>query len=256
MRPRALSYYGGKQKTAPWIASLLPMRQAYVEPYAGMLSVLLARPKADAEIASDLDGNVWNWWRCVRERGCEMARRLDWTPIGRREFEAARRLLFETPHSSALDVDRAVAFQMYVGVGRDSQTRRGGQWCPTYTKRGLSAWRWGPERFRALRDRIEDVQLECRPAADVLAACASRADAVVYCDPPYPSAHVGYRHHKVDVPQLAELLRAQKGFCAVSGYGGEWDGLGWTRTERPTMSGAAVGRGGPLRRVEVLWTNG
>ena len=72
----------------------------------------------------------------------------------------------------------------------------------------------------------------------------------------YPSAHVGYRHHKVDVPQLAELLRAQRGFCAVSGYGDEWDGLGWTRTERPTMSGAAVGRGGPLRRVEVLWTNG
>lgn len=101
MRPRGLNYYGGKQKTAPWIASLLPTRQAYLEPFAGMLSVLLARPKADVEIANDLDCNLWNWWRCVRERGGEMARRLDWTPIGRREFEEARRLLFETPHSSA-----------------------------------------------------------------------------------------------------------------------------------------------------------
>ena len=43
-----------------WIAGQLPQseQQTYVEPFAGMLGVLLARPRSQLEIVNDLDERV------------------------------------------------------------------------------------------------------------------------------------------------------------------------------------------------------
>lgn len=42
MKP-PIPYFGGKIRTGPAIAALLPKHQHYVEPYCGSLAVLLAR---------------------------------------------------------------------------------------------------------------------------------------------------------------------------------------------------------------------
>ena len=75
VRLRALGWVGGKSpfgahKTGQWIASLLPpvgTTYTYIEPFAGMLGVMLQRPKHRREIANDLDGDLVNWWRAVRD---------------------------------------------------------------------------------------------------------------------------------------------------------------------------------------------
>lgn len=243
----SLPYFDGKRRQAPWIASLLPERGCYVEPYAGMLSVLLVRPKARSEIVSDLDDNVWNWWRCVRDHGDEMARRLHWTPVGRSEFDEARRLLFDEPHGSAKDVERAVAFHVFVTLGRRGQTRRDGRFALRHAGRPLS-FRWEPDRFEALRERIADVQLECRPAVDLLESSARVEDAAIYVDPPSATSRRGHEVHELDRDELADVLRRQKGFVALSGHPEDgWDMLpGWFRHE--TAGGPCVWTNRPVEK--------
>ena len=61
---------------------------------------------------------------------------------------------------------------------------------------------------------------------------------------------------RLDVDGWVERLRSVRGRVALSGYGTEWDGLGWRRHEFVTFLSTA-GQAGERRkeRVEVLWTN-
>ncbi len=52
------AYYGGKTTLAERIADLLPPHRHYVEPFAGSLAVLLAKPTSLMETVNDLDGHL------------------------------------------------------------------------------------------------------------------------------------------------------------------------------------------------------
>jgi len=47
----------------------------YVEPYAGSAAVLFAKPRVPAEIINDLDGQVVNFFRLLRDHPAELAGR-------------------------------------------------------------------------------------------------------------------------------------------------------------------------------------
>ena len=71
-------YTGGKAryKLNRWIQSRLPMRTSglYCEPFAGMLGILLNRPKSKIEIVNDLNGDIVSFWRAVRDYPEELER--------------------------------------------------------------------------------------------------------------------------------------------------------------------------------------
>ena len=254
----AMSWMGGKsdgqgnqQRTGAWITSLLPHDTAvtYVEPFAGMLGVLLQRPKSAFEIVNDLDGMVVNWWRCVRDEPDEMTRLLTMTPNSRDEFYRAR----DSVAAGGTGIRKALDFTICVMQGM-AHAPSGG-WGQHYQPRGALAWRRGlDERIAALADRMRDVAIENRPAEELIERLATIQEAVVYVDPPYPTAtHGMYGADIVDRDRLAEGLKAMVGRAAVSGYNDEWDHLGWERHERATVR-VSPGKTGE-KRVEVLWTN-
>ena len=109
----------------------------------------------------------------------------------------------------------------------------------------------------ALTKRLRGVQMECTSALNILEWTASNRDTMVYCDPPYPTADTVPYTESVSLDALRDVLAAQSGYCAISGYGNEWDSLGWERTERRVTSALARGRATreALARTEVLWTN-
>ena len=108
-RLAAMSYFGGKHRMAPWIVGMLADHDSYVEPFCGMMSVLLNKPKSHSEIFNDLDSMVYNWWIQVRDNWDEFSRKLFWTPHSQEQLTWA---IDQRDSDLSTDVDRAVAFSL------------------------------------------------------------------------------------------------------------------------------------------------
>ena len=239
-----MEWSGGKAgPRGAWVNSWLPQTCAmYVEPFAGMLGVLLQRAEAPTEIVNDLDGRVVNWWRSLRDHPEQLGRLIALTPRSRTEYVQAA-----TADLSA-GVEGAAAFTvlMQQRLMRSDVNKWAADTPPLAGGSGTAVpWHSGlPGKVGPLARRLANVQLECADALDLLRRIQHRADAVIYADPPYPDTRRPYAV-EVDYAELGTMLAAQRGRVAVSGYATDWDHLGW-RAERQNRS---------RDRVETLWMN-
>lgn len=81
-------YFGGKSKVADIIWNALGDVDNYVEPFAGSLAVLLARPhKPKIETVNDKDCMVANFWRALASNPDAVAEQADW-PVNEADLEA------------------------------------------------------------------------------------------------------------------------------------------------------------------------
>jgi len=86
-------WFGGKSLAAPLIWRAFGNVPNYVEPFAGSLAVLLARPHAPkVETANDKDGFIANFWRATRDKPDEVAHHADW-PVNEADLHARHRWL-------------------------------------------------------------------------------------------------------------------------------------------------------------------
>lgn len=252
------AYYGGKTLIASKIVGLLPAHDHYVEPFAGSLAVLLAKPKSRVETVNDIDGDLMTFWRVLRDRPADLARAAALTPHSRAEFVGVRDL--DVPD----EVERARRVWVLLSQGR------------TRSLRAKSAWRFhfDPGSRQTVPDeletfvlrmteaaaRIRGVSLECRPAIDVVEAYGRQAGVLIYADPPYlgETRASGYRHEMTDESDhraLAEALNGCAASVVLSGYASplyEEMFEGWHRTEIPTGNTQS---GAYEARTEVLWSN-
>lgn len=83
-------YFGGKRRVSDVVWRAFGDAQNYVEPFAGSLAVLLARPHDYTdriETVNDADGFIANFWRAVRYAPDEVARWADW-PVNEADLHA------------------------------------------------------------------------------------------------------------------------------------------------------------------------
>lgn len=259
-RYAGLSYPGSKNQlggigTCQWIAERLPpeRRVCYIEPYAGMLGVMLYRPRSYIEIANDLNGRLVNWWRVVRNQPAELRRLVECTPWSETELAHCQSTLDE-----GCALERARKYHAVLKMSM-FQTETGSGMQYSNVKDHAHMRRRVERELELLAERIREVVWMNKPAVDVLRIAADWSNAVIYCDPPYASADTSlYGVVRHDRDATLDALRQQRGRVAISGYGDEWDALGWERQERiaiaPSTRRLAAGIPSP-RRVEVLWTN-
>ena len=83
LRRSRIDFYGGKSRIAPLVWERLGNPVVYVEPFAGSLACLLARPEGGGarEIVCDLDGGIANFWRAVEADADEVAYWADYPTI-------------------------------------------------------------------------------------------------------------------------------------------------------------------------------
>lgn len=264
----ALRWQGGKSPLSPsgtgrWVASKLPVDDVmtYVEPYAGMLGVLLQRPAVQVEIANDLNHRVVNWWTMVRDRLDDFKRALRYTPDSEEQFNYYMQTLDE-----GTNIERAVKFHVVTlhSLFASDSPENGGYgvaWTQGLGTRAHLRGGGGANLMRLIdrvADRIRHVQLLCRPAVEVIRRTNQNTDTLVYIDPPYPDTHSTYSFAELDVEELTDALEGHRGMVAISGYGDIWDHLGYRRNVYKTFTHngqVASGEGAAGRREEVLWTN-
>jgi D12 class N6 adenine-specific DNA methyltransferase len=85
----AFGWYGGKFSHLEWLLPLLPKCHHYCEPFAGSAAVLLNREPSPIETYNDLDGEVCNFFRVLREQREKLAEAIALTPFSREEFSIA-----------------------------------------------------------------------------------------------------------------------------------------------------------------------
>ena len=75
-----LKYPGSKAKLTPWIIGQFPAHTHYLEPFFGSGIVLLNKPSVTHEVANDLDNNIVNFFRVLRDDGERLAQLVELTP--------------------------------------------------------------------------------------------------------------------------------------------------------------------------------
>jgi len=256
-------YYGSKQTLADRILPLLPPHRHYVEPYAGSLAMLLAKPRIPFETVNDLDGALNNFWTVLRDHTDELERVCGMTPHSRAEYVAVRDL---AAHPADDPIERARRTWVLLTQGRSGSTGRPTEWRhyinPSNSSFSMPGYLKGyVARFGPAVARLHGVSLECLPALDLIGRYGRCEDALLYVDPPYVRSTRtgrGYTHEMSDDDhrELAAALREVKASVVLSGYASPLydEDLypDWHRTEFT----AVTGNGGQRRaRTEVLWSN-
>jgi DNA adenine methylase len=265
-----IPFYGGKTRMAPTIAGLLPTHRHYVEPFAGSLAVLLAKEPSEVETVNDLDGEVVNFWRVVRDQPDALATLCEYTPHSLEEFHLA-----EPPYPRGLtDLERARRFFVHLTQGKMHTTRPRTGWRHTRGRMRLGrSFREDVERFYARIEeaaaRIQDVQVEHRPGLDVITHYGVDPDVLLYIDPPYlgETRSMGKDRptdgHRYDLAStddhglmLMHILDAKAAVVLSAWRHPLYDRLlnikPWVCQEFPQTS-AIGGAGKPT--CEVLWSN-
>lgn len=255
-----VSYFGGKAWLAERLTSAFPAHRHYVEPCGGSLAVLLAKKRSHMETVNDLDNTLQTFWRVLRDRPKELERVCALTPHSRAERELAYEF---SPELDELEIARRVFTALTQGrTGSITRTGWRHNVAPTSTPMPVVLQRYSG-RLAPAAARLQNVSLECRPAAEVVKSYGRERSALLYVDPPYitdPGVRRGgeYRVEMTRVAEHEELLDAclsANSAVIVSGYSSEvYDTAlsDWYRYEIPTSTQQGSGHG---QRVEVVWSN-
>jgi DNA adenine methylase len=259
----AFGWYGGKFSHLDWLLPLLPEVHHYCEPFAGSAAVLLNRPPAMVETYNDIDGEVVNFFRVLRDHKKKLVEAIGLTPFSREELYTA----VCTNGDAITQVERARRFFVRARQTRTglAQTSSVGRWanCKNTSRSGMSGvvsrWLGSVDALPAIAERLLRVQIENRPAEDVIALYDS-PETLFYCDPPYvhetrgDSKAYGFELDDGEHSSLAAVLRKCKGKVAVSGYRcALMDKLykGWRRFDAPVKNCHSIKK----QRHEALWMN-
>ena len=259
----AFGWYGGKFNHLGWLLPLLPECHHYCEPFGGSAAVLLNREPSPVETYNDIDGEIVNFFRVLRDQKGKLIEAIGLTPFSREEFHLA----LSPDVDTISDLERARRFFIRARQSRTglAQTASLGRWanCKNTSRAGMSGvvsrWLGSVEYLPEITLRLLRVQIENRPAIEAIRLYDSH-DTLFYCDPPYAHCTRGddkaysFEMDEDAHRELAEVLRSCKGKVAVSGYRCEIMDIlyeGWRCYEAPPMICHSVKE---LRR-EALWMN-
>ena len=191
----ALRYHGGKWKLAPWIIEHFPPHRVYVEPYGGAASVLLRKKRSYAEVYNDLDGEIVNLFRVLRNpsQARELMRVVELTPFARSEFEESY-----LAHGDPVEQARRTMLRSFAGFGSAMAQTHATGFRDNTTRAGTTPahdWAGMPSAIELIAQRMRGVVVDMRPALDLIDR-HDTPETLFYIDPPYIASTRSerYRH--------------------------------------------------------------
>lgn len=253
-----IKYPGAKWGVADWVISHFPEHRSYLEPFFGSGAVLFTKSRSAIETVNDIDGDIVNLFDWIRKDPERLAHAIYFTPYAREEYDRA----WAAQDTETDSFQRALNFyiRMMLGHGFRTTGEKVG-WKNDIQGReaayAAKSWRKTPEVIMEAAERLRGVQIENRPAVELIRRF-NYPNVLIYADPPYllstRQRRKQYRHEMTDDEhvELLEALKAHTGPTIISGYDSDLynrELKGWYKDGRTSFTQTAS------KRKEILWMN-
>lgn len=216
MKP-PLTYYGGKQRLAKTIISLIPKHRLYCEPFFGGGAVFFAKEPSKVEIINDTNRELINFYKVIKTSFGKLQREVKGTLNSRWSHKSAE-IILKFPQLFD-EVKRAWA--VWVMASQSYAARLDGPW-NINTKTSTCVTRVCSKRnnfVKAYSERLENAAIECSDALNIIRKCDGK-ETFFYLDPPYHNAKQGHYsgYTEEHFIKLLEILSDIKGKFLLSSY--------------------------------------
>lgn len=258
-------YFGSKNKIALKLCKNLPPHYCWVEAFCGSAALTLAKTTAPIEIINDVDGEIVNLFKQLRNNHEELCKKIEFTPYAEQELANAR-----IKSDTDTDLERARKFlvQSMMAINGIFGAEKGGfSSSNSYSRNNHEArvnrWNNLPDRLEKAVKRLKSVRVDNKDARKLLKKFINRPATLVYLDPPYLGERTnGYNIDANDENFHSELLHlANKANCMIfiSGYENELykcilsPDNGWSKKTIEATTKDSTGNS--HTRTEVVWMN-
>jgi DNA adenine methylase len=205
-----IPWMGGKRRLADRLIPQFPPHKCYVEVFAGGAALYFLRPPADVEVINDINGDLVNLYRVVKNHLEEFVRHFKYSLSSREIFKWTK----DTPPEALTDIQRAARF-FYLQQHCFGGKIEGQNWGTATTAPAVNLLRL-EENLSAAHLRLASSYIENMDWQK----CIERYDrphTFFYLDPPYwETAGYGCAFGFEQYEKMAEVLRRIKGKAIVS----------------------------------------
>ena len=254
-----ISYYGGKQKLASKICSLIPEHTLYCEPFIGGAAIFFAKEPSLVEVLNDTNKELMNFYRVVQNDFVSLEKEIRIT-LHSRDLHRKASVIYNFPDMFS-EIKRAWAVWL---LSNQSFAAQLGGTFGYERKSDKTSKKIINNRDRFTEDmaiRLQNVQLEC---ADALYVINSRDadESFFYCDPPYFNSDCGHYdgYSEMDFENLLKTLSKGKGKFLLSSYPSDilktyTKQFGWHKWSIEQSVSVNRKSGYEKRKIEVLTAN-
>ena len=223
---KVLKWTGSKWRMANKIISLMPEHKCYIEPYFGSGAVFFKKDiNCNSEIINDLDGNVVNLFKVIRDNPKELATAIYLTPYAREEY-------LNVDLNISENIEKARRFLVRSNMARGGVQHYKPGWRTagpkesiTKNRRVVNEWNRLPENILAAAQRLKDAEIENTDAIKLIKKYNDE-DCLIYIDPPYLLETRSNKYYNNEITELEhiELLKTineSKSKIILSGYDSE-----------------------------------
>jgi len=207
------AWVGGKYQLAKTIIPLIPKHTCYVEPFAGAAWVLFKKPKSTCEVINDINQDVSNIYRVIKNHPEAFYHEMQHIPYARHEFNRQQNV----DPTTLTDIQRAARFyylQKSAYGGKITDAHFG-----TSTTHGAKLnFSRIEQDIRQAQKRLAQVTIE-NLNYDQLIKRYDRKETFFYIDPPYWGCEDYYGKRiftRQDFQVLSDQLKTIKGKFLLS----------------------------------------
>lgn len=256
-----LVYYGGKQRIADWICSMIPKHRIYCEPFFGGGAVFFTKAPSFLEVINDKNECLVNFYLQIQNNFEELAAKIGTTLHSESMYLRARQIY--NGEIKVDDIEKAVATWLVFTQSRLASAKAGWRYdngtdgshygiVELHNRQNLCPW---------LQKRLSKVQISCRDALQVIRN-RDTEDTFFYLDPPYPGTNQGHYSGYTfeDLEDLLSILQSIKGKFALSNYPSPRIDhyaklMGWHIYTMKMKKDSTMARQKGAEKVEILVTN-
>lgn len=216
--------------------------------------MLFTKAASAIETVNDLNDDVVNLFHVIQQEPAALAEKIFLTPYSRKIYDGAWEVRPED------EIDKALNFVIRSVMSHGFRPTEKSGWKNDVNGRekayAVKHWNDLPQLVQEMTLRLKQVQIECRPAIELIDKY-SREDVCMYVDPPYLLSTRTRKQYTVEMEdrdheELLDILNQSKAKVLLSGYDSDLYNKNLSNWERVEF--AATAEKG-LPRTEVLWMN-